>query len=156
MNTFAKHLILTSLLTSSIFASSSNYLLLNDMKLAKEEIAILDQMTQKVTKENKEEFSKILEGLINSDSSLNLRGTEIIDIKDKLIEIQKLWESKKDTIKSETSSLNDIKNKINKVVKIYNKSYDKYLKKQKFSALVTQHMNQTEPNSQVLALYEKF
>ena len=156
MKTFAKHLTLTALLTSSIFASSSNYLLLNDMKLAKEEIAILNQMTQKVTQEDKEEFSKILEGLINSDSKLNLRGTEIIDIKDKLIEIQKLWESKKDTIEKETSSLNDIKTEVNQVIKIYEISYAKYMKKQKFSALVTQHMNQTEPNSKVLALYEKF
>ena len=154
MKTFAKHLTLTALITTSIFGSSSNYLLLNDMKLAKEEIAILNQMTQEVTKQDKEEFSKILDGLINSDSNLNLRGTEIIDIKDKLIEIQKLWENQKDNI--ETSSLQEIQTEVKQVIELYDKSYEKYIKKQKFSALVTQHMNQTEPNSQVLALYEKF
>ncbi|NEW60792.1 hypothetical protein GSY74_05810 [Sulfurovum sp. bin170] len=154
MKTFTKHLTLTALLTTSIFASSSNYLLLNDMKLVKEERVILEKMTKGVNEENKKKFSKILNGLIHSDSSLNLKGTEITDIRAKLVEIKKLWNSEKDTLDS--SSLNEIETEVNQAVELYTKSYNRYLQKQKISTLVTQHMNQTEPNSQVLALYEKF
>ena len=154
MTTFAKYLTLTAIFTSSIFASSGNYLLLNDMKLIKEESKIVKKMSTEVTDKDVKEFSKILDGLINGDDSLNLRGTKISAIRVKLVEIKELWDSKKETLDS--LSLSKIDTKVNQAIKLYTKSYNKHLQKQKLLILVTQHMSDSKPNSQVVALYEKF
>ena len=154
MTTFAKYLTLTAIFTSSIFASSGNYLLLNDMKLIKEESKIVKKMSTEVTDKDVKEFSKILDGLINGDDSLNLRGTKISAIRVKLIDIREFWNSKKGSLDS--SSLIKIDIEINKVIKLYAKSYNKYLQKQKLATIITQHMNQSKPDRKILALYEKF
>jgi hypothetical protein len=154
MTTFAKYLTLTAIFTSSIFASSGDYLLLNDMKLIKEESKIVEKMSTEVTDKDVKEFSKILDGLINGDDSLNLRGTKISAIRVKLIDIREFWNSKKGSLDS--SSLTKIDIEINKVIKLYAKSYNKYLQKQKLATIITQHMNQSKPDRKILALYEKF
>ncbi len=154
MTTFTKHLTLTAILTSSIFAYSDNYLLLNDMELIKEESTIVKKMATEVKEKDVEEFSKILSGLIDGDETLNLRGTKISAIRIKLIEIKDLLDKKRHTLDS--SSLKTIDTKVNQAIKLYTKSYNKYLQKQKLATLVVQHMNQIESNRQVLALYEKF
>jgi len=154
MKTFTKYLTLTALLTTSILASSDNYVLLNDMKLIKEESKIVEKMATNVKEQDKKEFSNILNGLIDGDDTLNIRGTKISAIRVKLIEIKELWNNKRETLDS--SSLIKIENKVKEAIRLYAQSYDKYIQKQKLATIVTQHMNQNKPNMQVLALYEKF
>jgi len=152
MSTFIKYLMVIFIL--SVFASSDNYLLLNDMNFIKEESKIVKKMVREVKERDIKVFSKILDGLINGDDSLNLRGTKISAIRVKLVEIKELWDSKKETLDS--SSLSKIDTKVNQAIKLYTKSYNKHLQKQKLLTLVTQHMSDSKPNSQVVALYEKF
>jgi len=154
MTIFSKHLALTALLTSAIFAYSDNYLLLNDMRLIKEESKIVEKMATEIKKQDVKEFSQILNGLINGDDNRKIRGTKISAIRVKLIEIKGLWESEKKHLNN--TSLQKIDIKVKQAIKLYTKSYNKHLQKQKFATLVTQHMNHIESNRQVLALYEKF
>ena len=157
MRTFTKQLALTALFTTSIFASSNNYLLLNDMKLAKQEIVLLEDMSKNLGKnleESKSEFSQVLDGLINGNSSLNLRGTDIDELKNRLHEVDKLWKAEKSALDS--SSLVAINTKMNQAIELYTKSYNKYLQKRKIATLVSQHINESNPNTQLLALYEKY
>jgi hypothetical protein len=152
MSTFIKYLMVIFIL--SVFASSDNYLLLNDMNFIKEESKIVKKMVREVKERDIKVFSKILDGLISGSDSLNLRGTKISAIRVKLIDIREFWNSKKGSLDS--SSLTKIDIEINKVIKLYAKSYNKYLQKQKLATIITQHMNQSKPDRKILALYEKF
>jgi hypothetical protein len=159
MKTLTKTLILTATLVTSTLASSDNYLLLNDMKQIKQENQLLEKMSKSIDNKekflsSKEEFSAILNGLINGSDTLRLRGTEITNIKNALQDIKKVWSSKKERLDS--SSLKTLHSKVDKVAKLYTKSYSRFTQKRKISSIVNQYMNTTTPNRQVLALYEKF
>ena len=152
MKIFIKQLTIATLLTSSIFASSDNYSLLNDMELIKIERIMVEKMSIDITEQNKKAFSKILDGLIVGDSSLNLKGTEIAEIRGKLIDIKEFWDSKKDTL--DKSSLNNIITKINEAIELYDKSYNRYMQKQKIATLVTRHTRINKEFYSIIKQYE--
>jgi hypothetical protein len=159
MKALTKTLLLTTTLITSTLASSDNYLLLNDMKQIKQESLILENMSKNINDKekflsSKKEFSVILDGLIGGSDRLKLRGTEIASIKSGLLEIKKAWNGKDKTLDS--SSLKSIHSQIDKVAKLYTKSYSKFVQKRKIASIVNQYMSTTTPNRQVIALYEKF
>jgi len=151
--------------TSSLFASSlnsyaltNNYKLLNDMNLAKkQQYLILDinkaLETNHVDMKSYKQFTKVLLGLIKGDKSLNLKGTNIPEIKDKLTDIQELWKDELVILKSANSDkdikraiaiLDNVMLKMNQVVALYNKSYNKFKQKSKLSLIVKQYTNSTK------------
>ncbi len=146
--------------TSSILASNSNnyqissrYKLLNDMNFAKKQQQLILEIDEALKTNHLnmvayKKFTKILLGLLNGDKSLNLRGTNIPKIKSKLAEIQKLWKYELSTLKNANSDkniekaiqiLNNITIKIEEVVSLYDKSYNRFKQRRKFSFIVNQH-----------------
>ncbi|MCK4441208.1 MAG: hypothetical protein KAU90_04330 [Sulfurovaceae bacterium] len=85
----------------------------------------------------------------NGDKSLNLKGTNIHNIKAKLHEVQKLWKIENIMLNSITEEnkekaivkLNIIMIKINELIALYNKSYDRFEQKSKISSIVNRHVN---------------
>ena len=118
MRTLIKITTITLVLgTSSLFASNSNdytfgnnYKLLNDINYAKKQQNYILDMSKALKKNHvdmkaHEKFTKVLLGLVNGDNSLNLRGTEIPEIRAELAEIQKLWKEELLTLKIFYTSL---------------------------------------------------
>jgi len=146
--------------SSNDYALTNNYKLLNDMKLAQKQQEIIINMSNQLNKDiidsnslkNAENrFSKILIGLSNGDISLNLKGTNIPQIKEKLSEVQKLWQKEKTMLNGEIkdsdkkekaiANLNNIMLKMSEAIALYNKSYERFKQKSKLSSLVNHHMN---------------
>jgi len=146
--------------SSNDYALTNNYKLLNDMKLAQKQQEIILNMSNQLNKNiidikslrsAQNRFNKVLMGLSNGDISLNLKGTNIPQIKAKLSEVQKLWEKEnsmlngdiKDSDKKEKAiaNLNNIMLKMSEAIALYNKSYERFKQKSKLSSLVNHHMN---------------
>jgi hypothetical protein len=152
--------------TSSLFALSNdyaivnNYKLLNDMKFAKKQQELIIDMSQALESDtidsitleiSKEKFSQILFGLEKGNKLIKLNGTNIPEIKAKLVEVQTIWmrELKKintlvlnsNNRESVIEGLNDIMIKMSETVALYNKSYNRFKQKSKLSSLVNHHMN---------------
>jgi hypothetical protein len=144
---------------SNDYAITDNYKLLNDMNFAKKQQELIlnmslalernkiDTTTLKISQKR---FSKVLSGLVKGDKSLELKGTNIPQIKAKLSEVQKLWSREiivLSGVKSDSSKkramdgLSDIMIKMSQAVALYNKSYSKFRQKSKLSSLVAHHMN---------------
>jgi len=146
--------------TSSLFASNSNsytisnnYKLLNDISYAKKQQHLILDMSRALKINNVdmkayEKFTKVLLGLLNGDDSLNLRGTEIPEIRAELNRIQELWKEELITLKSANSDiditkaidiLNGVMAKMNQLVALYNKSFDRFQQKSRLSLIVEQY-----------------
>jgi hypothetical protein len=155
--------------TSTLFASSSDYALttkyklLNDMKLAQKQQALIVSMNQsldskvidiKTLKKSKEQFSKVLLGLTTGNRDYKLKGTSIPQIKSKLSEVQTLWnrelkvlshvESNKGDKQKAISGLNTLMIKMSEAVSMYNKSYKRYKQNSMLSSIVNRHLG-TKP-----------
>jgi len=166
MKKITKIATLTLLLgTSSIFASNDyaiidNYKLLNDMKLAQKQQEIIININNQLNKNKidikslknaQNRFNKILLGLSNGDTSLNLKGTDIPQIKAKLSEVQKLWIKEKSMLNNKIinndekekaiANLNNIMLKMSEAIALYNKSYERFKQKSKLALLVSHHMS---------------
>ena len=161
--------------TSTLFASSSDYALttkyklLNDMKLAQRQQALIVSMNQsldskvvdmKTLKHSKGQFSKVLLGLTSGNRDYKLKGTSIPMIKEKLSEVEKLWKSELrilSSIESHTgdkqraiAGLNRLMIKMSEAVAMYNKSYNRYKQNSMLSSIVNRHLG--ENNKPALAL----
>jgi hypothetical protein len=155
------------LLSTSIFATADDYALtqkyklLNDVKLAnkqKEYISNIHLILELNIKEqenfniSKDKFSKILNGLIYGDRTLNLRGTDIKNILAELHIVQKLWEKAQNHLEyalvnstSKHKAINGLKTinlHMEKAIALYNISYKRYKQHSKLSSIVDRHMNQ--------------
>ena len=153
-------LLSTLLLGNSSNQTSGKYKLLNDLKLANKQLDYIENMSRILKfnlkdKENfdtsKNLFEKVLKGLAFGDKSLNLKGTNIKNIRVKLDSIQQLWDREKKSFdmalsdkKSRLKAIDTI-SKINiqmkRVIEIYNKSYTRYTQGSKLSFLVRTHIN---------------
>ena len=164
-----------ALSTTSISASSSDYALttkyklLNDMKLAQKQQALIVSMNQsldskvidiKSLKHSKEKFTQVLLGLTSGNSNFKLKGTGIPMIKSKLSEVQTLWKIERQMLSSIESSkadkqkaiagLNTLMIKMSEAVAMYNKSYKRYKQSSMLSSIVNRHLG--ENNKAALAL----
>ena len=153
--------------TSTLFASSSDYALttkyklLNDMKLAQKQQALIVRMNQsldskvidiKLLKKSKEQFSQVLLGLTSGNSTYKLKGTSIPMIKTKLSEVQNLWknelkilssiESGKADKQKAIAGLNTLMIKMSEAVAMYNKSYKRYKQSSMLSSIVNRHLGE--------------
>ena len=150
-----------TLLAYDDYALTDNYKLLNDMKLAQKQqeviVNINNQLNKNIIdikslKNAQERFNKVLIGLSNGDQSLNLKGTNIDEIKVKLSEVQKIWKIEKTMLNSITeenkekaiSKLNIIMLKMSEAIALYNKSYERFKQKSKISSIVNRHLHSNQ------------
>ena len=156
MTTVALILGTSSLLASNInsYEINNNYKLLNDMNFAKKQQNLLLNINSALKTNHVDivaykKFTKVLLGLVNGDESLNLQGTNIPEIKLKLTEIQKLWKTELSTLKNANSDknikkaidlLNNISTKVEQVIALYDKSFDRFKQRKKFSFIINQHI----------------
>ena len=158
-------LVMMLLLSTLLFGNSTNhtsskYKLLNDLKLANKQQDYIENMSRILKfnlKDNenfntsKNLFEKVLKGLSFGDKALNLRGTNIKNIRVELDTIQQLWERERQSFemalsdkKSRRKAMDTIA-KINiqmkRVVEIYSKSYVRYKQGSKLSFLVQTHIS---------------
>jgi len=148
----------STLLASDDYALTDNYKLLNDMKLAQKQQEVIVNINKqlssnsidiKLLKKSRDRFEKILLGLLNGDKFLNLKGTNIYQIRTKLSEVQKLWKNEdtmlnnisKDNREKVIAKLNIIMLKMSEAIALYNKSYDRFKQKSKLSSIVHRHIN---------------
>jgi len=156
--------------TSTLFASSvdyaltTKYKLLNDMKLAQRQQALIVSMNQsldsniidvKTLNRSKEQFSRVLLGLTKGNSAYKLKGTRIPMIKSKLSEVQTLWSGELKILSSINSNkankqkaiagLNTLMIKMSEAVAMYNKSYKRYKQSSMLSSIVNRHLGDNKP-----------
>jgi Skp family chaperone for outer membrane proteins len=162
------------LLTSTISASANDYALintyplLNDMKMAKKQQVLLSTMKNTIAdhKNNnkgklahlKNEFTLVINGLSKGDASLNLHGTTLVTLKNKIKTIQLVWAQEKNILDSAVNNkmyeneayatINKISTDLRKLNNLYSKSYAKYKQNSIMKSLVRSYMNNniaTEP-----------
>jgi hypothetical protein len=152
----------TSLLVASTddYAITGDYKLLNDMRLAQKQQDVIVRMNNLLREENIEltslqdaqnRFDKVLKGLINGDSTLNIKGTNLPKIKDKLNEVKELWDREKNILSDKKinkdrkdkaiANLNSIMVTMSEAITLYNKSYERFKQKSKISSIVNRHIN---------------
>ena len=154
---------------SADYALTTKYKLLNDMKLAQNQQALIVRMNQaldskvidiKSLKQSKEQFTKVLLGLTSGNRNFKLKGTNIPMIKTKLSEVQSLWKKELKMLNSIESSsvdkekaisgLNTLMIKMSEAVAMYNKSYKRYKQSSMLSSIVNRHLGKN--NKPALAL----
>ena len=150
------------------YALLNAYPLLNDMKMAKKEQLLLNNMRSLITDrknnnkakltEQKELFTTIITGLSKGDSKLGLHGTELVSLRNKINTIQLLWSQEKTILDSALNNkmyTNDAYQTIEKLStqlsvlnKLYTQSYTKYKQNSVMKSLVSAYMqgsSQAEP-----------
>jgi len=168
--------ILKTLLTFGLLATSTisanandyallkNYPLLNDMKMAKKEQLLLNNMRSLITDrqknnkvkllEQKEIFSAIISGLSQGDSTLGLHGTKLLSLKNKITTIQLLWSQEKSTLDSALHNkmyvndayvtLDKLTSELSELNKLYSQSYTRYKKNSVMKSLVSSYMQKND------------
>jgi len=157
----------------------SDFLLANDMNLAGKQRMLLEKMAKSLlianhgleTKKYQDDFikskilfAKILKGLSNGDSSLELRGTKLPAINQQLKNIEKLWiavqrqletafrgkETKKAII-----ALDNIVVETDKSVKLYTKSLYRKRQRDEFASLIKIHTSFRKMDEKTKILLER-
>jgi len=159
-------LLVTSTLSANAndYALLDNYPLLNDMKMAKKEQLLLNNMRSLITDrknnnkvkllEQKEIFSAIISGLSKGDSTLGLHGTEILFLKNKITTIQLFWSQEKSIlnsaihnkmyIKDAYATLDKLTSDLTELNKLYTQSYARYKKNSMMKSLVSSYMQKND------------
>lgn len=158
------------LLTSTIsinaktYALVNTYPLLNDMKMAKKERLLLNNMYSLIgdCKNNnkakfaqqKEIFTAIIKGLSTGNNKLGLQGTELVSLKNQINTIQLLWSQEKNTLDSAVNnkmykndayeSLEKLSLHLTMLNKLYKQSYTRYKKNSKMKLLVSLYMKRND------------
>ncbi len=160
------------LLTATISANANandyalldTYPLLNDMKMAKKEQLLLNNMRSLINDrknnnkaklaEQKEIFTKIITGLSKGDNELGLHGTELVFLTNKINTIQLLWSQEKSILDSAVNNKmyqNDAYATINKLAshlsvlnKLYGQSYTRYKQNSVMKSLVSSYMQKND------------
>jgi len=160
---------LKSSLTNDINLAGKQRML--TQKIAKEILLITNNIN---TKENKKElqttislFDKILKGLQNGDSSLNLKGTKLTKIKKELKIAQKDWEDIKPSLdykklqknrgklKESIIKLDSLRTQMNQIVSLYENSIRKEKLMKNLSAIVGNFMELKSEKNHVINLAGK-
>ena len=160
MKLITKIVTMMLLLSTTILTASEDFKLLNDMKFAQKQQALLVKMSQelKATPLNQEifkalqaEFKNILTGLSYGDAKMNLNGATLTEISIKLSEVQALWKKEEALLnatdnKQAIDGVKRVMVKMDEAVTLYTKSYTRYQQNLKFSSIVNRYMtSQTEP-----------
>ncbi len=150
---------------SADYALTTKYKLLNDMKLAQKQQALIVSMNQsldskvidiKSLKSSKKKFTQVILGLTSGNRNYHLKGTRIPMIKTKLAEVQTLWknelkvlsgvEAGKADKERAIAGLNELMIKMSEAVSMYNKSYKRYKQNSMLSSIVNRHLGEnTKP-----------
>ena len=158
------------LLTSTISANANDYALLNtyplmnDMKMAKKEQLLLNNIRSLITDrknnnkdklaEQKKIFTAIIKGLSDGNSKLGLHGTELIFLKNKINTIQLLWSQEKSILDSAInnkmykndaySTLKKLSSHLVDLNKLYKQSYTRYKQNSVMKSLVSSYMKRND------------
>ena len=173
MNTIKTIMAFALLLTATIslqandYALLNNYPLLNDMKMAKKQERLLNQMSRTISEHknsNKSELSKlknqfetVIDGLLNGDKNLHLHGTKLVILKNKIKTIKLLWSQEKTILDSAFNNkiyedeayatIKKLNNNIASLNNLYNQSYTRYKQNTVMKSLVRSYMRSTENNN---------
>jgi len=166
MNTIKTLMAFAILLTSTISAQANDYALvgtyplLNDMKMAKKQEKLLDQMSKTISdhKNNnknkltdlKQQFTVVIDGLLEGDHSLHLHGTKLVILKNKIKTIKLLWTQEKTILDSAINNrmyedeayatIEKLTKSLNSLNKLYTQSYTRYKQNTVMKSLVKSYM----------------
>jgi len=152
------------LLTATLSANAGGYPLLNDMKMAKKEQLLLDNMHSLISDhknnnkakltEQKKMFTAIITGLIKGDNSLKLQGTELVFLKNKISTIQLLWSQEKSILNSALNNkmyendayttITKLSSHLSELNTLYNQSYKRYKQNSVMKSLVSAYMQKND------------
>ena len=178
MKTIKKLLAFGLLLTSTITAHANDYALLNsypllnDMNMVKKEQVLLNNMRTLISDrknnnknqltQQKEVFTAIITGLSEGDDVLNLHGTELLFLKNKIKTIQLLWSQEKRILDSAINNkmyvndayatINKLSNHLDVLTKLYKQSYERYKQNSVMKSLVSSYMRKTTPSEPMYAM----
>jgi len=170
MKIFKTFLTFGLLVTATISANANdyallnNYPLLNDMKMAKKEQLLLNNMHALIADrkhnnkgkllEQKKIFSAIITGLEKGDKVLGLHGTELRSLKTKISTIQLLWSHENTVLDSAIhnkmymddayATLKKLSTDIKELNNLYRQSYTRYKKNSIMQSLVSSYMQKNE------------
>jgi|AAUQ01.1.fsa_nt_gi hypothetical protein len=171
MKTVVKNLAISLLVGTAVanasyvedYALTKEYKLLNDMKMAQKQQELILKMSRELEtkKLNKKtlsaieiKFEKVLNGLLNGDKNLNLKGTKLSHFRTKLVELKELWSEERELIKNSktdkdtkdraVANLNRVMLKMSELIDLYNKSYSRFKQKSKISSIVYRHMLESQ------------
>jgi len=164
MKTFKIFLTFGLLVTATISANANNYPLLNDMKMAKKEQLLLNNMHALIADrkhnnkekllEQKKIFSAIIAGLEKGDKVLDLHGTKLRSLKTKIATIQLLWSHENTVLDSAIHSkmyiddayatLEKLSSQLKELNNLYRQSYARYKKNSSMKSLVSSYMQKSE------------
>jgi len=172
MNTFKSLIAFSILMTSTTafandYAVTHSYPLLNDMKMIEKEQLVLNEMNETISdhkNNNKEklvmlknEFSTVIDGLENGNTSLNLQGTKLVILKNEIKNIQLLWSQEESILdsalnnkiyeKEAQETINKLSKKLLKLNRLYKKSYIRYKKNSMIKSLVKSYMNSNQEST---------
>ena len=146
------------------YALLSTYPLLNDMKMAKQEQALLNSMRSTITdhKHNnkseltqlKNRFTTIITGLSNGNKELKLKGTKVAILKNKIEAIKLQWSHENSMLDSALNNkmyeeealetLNKLSKTLNSLNNLYSQSYARYKRNSVMKSLVSSYMRTQE------------
>jgi len=157
------------LATTTISANANDYTithypLLNDMKMAKKEQLLLNNIhaliadrkhnNKKKLLEQKKIFSAIITGLQRGDKVLGLRGTKLNALKTKITTIQLIWSHENTILDSAIHNkmyMNDaytmlekLSSNLKELNNLYRQSYARYKKNSIMKSLVSSYMQKNQ------------
>jgi hypothetical protein len=140
------------------YAFTKEYRLLNDMRLAQKQQELILKIRKELKAENvdtellgvlKSRFSKVLNGLINGDKKLDLKGTKLPTFRAKLMDLKEDWKKESKLISKSLKNrdlkdralakLNSLMIKTSELIELYNQSYSRFKQKSKLSSIVYRH-----------------
>lgn len=163
-------LLLTSVSSADNYTSEGTYPLLTDMKMAKKEQLLLNNMHALIADrqnnnrekliEQKRIFTAIIKGLTEGDSRLGIQGTKLQFLKNKISIIQLSWQHEKSILDSAINNkmyekdayetIEKLHASLTELNKLYKQSYTRYKKNSAMKSLVSSYMKKdggliTEP-----------
>jgi len=167
-------ILLTSTTTAfaNDYALLNTYPLLNDMKMAQKELVLLDTMRSTITdhKHNnksklealKNKFSTVIMGLSNGNKQLNLKGTKVAILKNKIEAVQLQWSHENTMLDSALNNkmyeddaletINKLSKTLNALNDLYSQSYARYKRNSVMKSLVSSYMRTQENREERYAL----
>jgi len=178
MNTI-KSLVAFALLLMATISSKANdyalinsYPLLNDMKMAKKQLTLLETMQKTIADHQnnnkyklnqlKKEFTTIIEGLSNGDKKRKLHGTKLVTLKNQIKRIELIWSQEQNILDSAINNkiyeeeayltIKKLSKKIKQLNNLYSESYARYKQNSIMKSLVASYMKQAtqKPSRYVL------
>ncbi|HIP51975.1 MAG TPA: hypothetical protein EYG94_07815 [Campylobacterales bacterium] len=151
-------------INASDYALIDTYPLLNDMKMAKKEQLLVNNMRSLITNhknnnkaqlaEQKKIFTAIITGLSAGNTKLGLHGTKLVFLENKINIIQLLWSQEKSILDSAINNKmykNDAYRTIEKLSlhlaelnKLYQQSYARYKQNSAMKSLVSSYMKRND------------